>query len=439
MNIRNIFSAVLLLFSSFAIASGNSVGYLSEDRPTYTKDIAPILKDRCVECHRPGEVAPMTFDSYQNVRPWAKSILKVVENKEMPPWFADPAHGDFSNANVLTEEEKSTIKKWVISGSPRGGGEEPDMVSGFTNGWEIGEPDQIFKMPEPFVVPASGTVEYTYFRVPTGFKEDKWLKAAEARPGNRSVVHHIIAFVTKSNFKSEGDAATDLGRTRDSRTGSMLAGYAPGLRPYELDDDTGIFVPAGSDIIFQMHYTASGVETEDQSMVGVVFRDSPPKFKAEIDAIMNIAFRIPAGAESHPVRATKRFKEDTKIISFMPHMHLRGKSFKYTLERRDGTKEVLLSVPRYDFEWQLHYDLTHPVVVKKGDRIVCEATFDNSSNNPDNPDPGIVVKWGDQSWEEMMIGWYTKIEANPEMDYEMIQTTNIDNLVREQRALMEKL
>lgn len=435
----NKFAAILsvgfigLTGSYSSYASGQNVFKETQNSTiTYVDDIAPILKKRCVECHRQGEVAPMSFDSYQNTRPWAKSIIKTVKNEEMPPWFADPDYGVFSNANVLTEEEKSKIERWVSTGAPRGAGEEPNMTEGFSDGWQIGEPDMVFTMPEAFVVPSEGTVEYQYFKVPTNFKEDRWLKAAEARPGNRGVVHHIIAFI------KDGKSSGGIGLAG----GNMLAGYAPGLKPYNFSKmgDIGLLVPAGSDIIFQMHYTANGEEASDQSSIGVIFRDTEPRYKAQVDAIINPSFTIPAGAENHRVTVSKRFTQDTEVIAFMPHMHLRGKDFKYTLVRKDGTKEVLLSVPNYNFEWQLHYDLEEPVIVRKGDKIFCEAHFDNSANNEHNPDPTIDVRWGDQSWEEMMIGWYTRIEENENYEgHEQAYMEDLTKNLAEQRTARQDL
>ena len=372
---------------------------------TYIKDVAPILKQKCVECHRPGEVAPMSFESYESTRPWAKSIVKTALEKKMPPWFADPAHGNFSNKNVLSDHEIETITKWAKQGSLLGEGKHPDMLAGFSNGWQIGTPDFIVEMPVEYSIPAEGTVEYQYFRTPTGFEKDMWLQAAEARPGNRKVVHHIISTTVVPGEKR------GFGRSG----GNMLAGFAPGLRPYDfsnLNQDIGIFVPAGADVIFQMHYTSNGEAATDRSMVGMIFRDTPPKFKAQIDAIPQVTFRIPPNEPNHHVISSRKFFKDTQLIALMPHMHLRGKSFKYTWEKQDGTKQILLYVPRYDFNWQLHYDFENPILIKRGDKIICEAVFDNSSNNPYNPDPTVEVRWGDQSWEEMMIGWFTKIEIN---------------------------
>lgn len=420
----------------FVIASGHITEPSYSQRPTYVKDIAPIFKDRCVECHRPGQIAPMSFDSYENIRPWAKSILKTVSNREMPPWFADPNHGVFSNNPSLTSSEIDKIEKWVLSGSPRGAGPEPNITKGFSEGWEIGEPDMILKMPEPFVIPDETKVdkeigvEYQNILVPTGFKEDKYIRAAEARPGNRRVVHHIIAFIAPEGSKSIRDR-------------NMLAGYAPGLRPYDfskLCDDTGILVPANSSILFQMHYTANGEETTDQSMVGIIFADSPPRYLAQVSAVANIGFRIPPNAENHYVKAQRRFREDTEIIALMPHMHYRGSSFKYTLVRKDRSKEVVLNVPKYDFAWQLHYDLETPIVVKEGESLVCEATFDNSSNNPDNPDPSREVTFGEQSWEEMMIGWFTEIKENTNFNgHNQAYIEDIGNELIEQKVLMEEI
>lgn len=412
----------LFINSSFAVAPDGSFD-----------EVSYILKRKCVECHRPGEVAPMSFDSYESIRPWAKSILKEVESKNMPPWFASPDHGSFTNENKLTKEEIELIKKWVVSGAPKGNISNFDMLKGFSEGWQIGNPDMVFEMSDEFKVPAEGSVDYQYFRVPSNFTEDKWIRSFEARPGDRSVVHHIIVFLAPHGESLRKGGATS----------GMIGGFAPGLKPINFSNsEIGIKIPANSDFIFQIHYTAKGQEATDKSKIGIIFHEGVPRYRHITEAIPNLSIKIPAGDPDYKVETRRKFSEDTQIVSLMPHMHLRGKSFKYTLIRSDGNKEILLDVGKYDFNWQISYILSNPLYVRSGDTILCEAIFDNSSNNPNNPDPSKEVRWGDQTWEEMMIGWFSKIEANQDfkenLDYSQ-QSFKIDALMAEQRTLLTKI
>ena len=365
---------------------------------TYSRQISRIFARRCVECHREGEIAPFTLTSYKDVVGWAEMIREVVEQQRMPPWHASPEHGRFKNDARLTDEEKRQIFAWVDAGAPEGDTDELPPPPQFTVGWRIGEPDQIVKMDdEPFQVPARGEVRYQYFRVDPGWKEDKYIQAAEARAGNPAVVHHIL--VTHPNRA--------VARWRHGVHSDWITAMAPGSRPLILPEGMAKLVPAGSSLIFQMHYTPNGTANEDLSYVGFKFAD--PKSVKQIvgtDKAADHGFVIPAGAADHAVDATYRFRHDSLLLSMFPHMHLRGKAFRYTAVYPDGGREILLDVPRYDFNWQNAYELAEPKRMPAGTRLLCEAVFDNSADNLANPDPTRPVRWGDQTWEEMMIGYF---------------------------------
>ncbi len=367
------------------------------EKITYAKDVAPILDRRCVECHRSGEVAPMAFTTYAEVRPWARAIREATTSRKMPPWLADPHFGKFLNDRRLSEKEVATITAWVAAGAPEGDPKLRPELPQYTEGWSIGKPDMVIDIGTDFEIPATGVVPYKYFRVPTKFTEDKWIEAAEIRPGNRTAIHHVIVFVREPDGKQP-----DF-----SDGGDLLTGFAPGEQPLVFEKGTAKLVRAGSFLNFQLHYTPNGKALTDRTYVGLKFAKEPPANRAVTGRAMNVGFRIPAGADAHEVKSSWTFKQDVTLHNLMPHMHLRGKDFKYTLTYPDGRQEVLLSVPKYDFNWQLTYELAKPVMVPKGARLDCIAHFDNSPNNKYNPDPLKEVRWGDQTWEEMMIGWFS--------------------------------
>jgi hypothetical protein len=326
--------------------------------------------------------------NYKEARPWAKSIKEKVINREMPPWHADPHFGEFSNDRRLSQKEVDTIVAWVDGGAKEGNAKDLPPAPQFADGWNIGKPDKIFYLPEEYSVPATGVVEYKYFSVPTNFKEDMWVQAAEIRPGSRTVVHHIIVFVQNGREQQR-----------------LLVGYAPGEQPAVMSKGLARKIPAGSNLVFQVHYTPTGTAAKDRSYVGLIFSKEPPRKELLTRPVMNMKFVIPAGEPNHLVESTYTFTEDAHIHSLMPHMHLRGKDFEYRMTYPDGTSKVILSVPRYDFAWQSYYMLKEPVAAPKGTRLDCVAHFDNSEKNKHNPDPKKEVRWGDQTWEEMMIGW----------------------------------
>jgi mono/diheme cytochrome c family protein/peroxiredoxin len=380
-----------------------------EGKITYARHISRILQKHCQECHRPGQIGPMSLLTYDDAVAWAETIREVVAEERMPPWYADRRHGQWANERGLSKEEIRTITAWIDESTPRG--EEKDLPSPrkFATGWQIGTPDVVFTMPRAFDVPAEtpkGGVPYKYFTVETNFKEDRWVESAEARPGAPEVVHHIIVFVILPGEKFRPDGP-----------GNVLCGMAPGDMPMVLQPGLAKKLPAGSRLLFQMHYTPNGKAQRDRSSVGLIFAKKPPKHRVLTKPIhnswfMNKLLSIPPGAENFSMEASHTFKGDVHLVNFMPHMHLRGKDFKYEAIYPDSKKEILLSVPRYNFNWQSVFRAKKPIPLPAGTKLHCLAHFDNSANNPHNPDPTKRIFWGDQTWEEMMVGWIDYYEAS---------------------------
>jgi hypothetical protein len=401
---------------------------------TFHKDVLPILQKRCQECHRPGEAAPMSFLSYKDTRPWAKAIKAAVLNKKMPPWFADPAHGQFANDRSLSQQEIDILSAWADSGAKEGDAKDAPAPLTFADGWTIGKPDVVFEMPQPFTVPAKGTVDYTWIVVPTHFTEDKWVEKIEVRPGARDVVHHIVlmARAPGTNYMTKAQPGVpftpppgrpmngeDKGRGIFYMLGGgveMVSVYVPGGVAYETKPGQARLLKAGTDLIFQMHYTANGKETKDQSRVGIVFAKEPPKERVINTFIANPLLRIPPGEPNAQVVAKVPVQTDVTLQSMFPHMHVRGKAMEYRAHYPDGRSEVLLNVPKYDFNWQLSYYLKEPKKLPKGTLLEVIAHYDNSPNNPHNPDPRQEVRWGEQTWEEMLaafVDFAIPVDVNP--------------------------
>jgi hypothetical protein len=413
-------------------------------RTTFYKDVLPILQNNCQSCHRAGEVAPMSLMTYEDARPWAIAIKMAVLTQKMPPWYADPQYGHFSNERKLTPQQIKTLVTWVDGGAQPGDPKDAPQPVKFVDGWNIGVPDRVIEMPIAYNVPAEGTVDYQYMVIPGGFTQDTWVKAAEIRPGNRAVVHHVIAFIRSpeshwmrdakpgeffvpkrekeenpeaggranqpqaqaKDEKQQSSENEQRGQRRRGEIGELLVGYAPGLQALELTDEAKL-IKAGSDIVLQLHYTANGTAGADKTKIGLVFAKEPPKLRNIQLAASNPGFKIPPNDPNYEVKSQVQLQETVTLADLMPHMHFRGKDFLYQVIYPDGRTETLLSVPKYDFNWQLGYQLAKPIVLPRGTRIECTAHFDNSSNNPYNPDPTKEVKWGDQTWEEMMIGWFS--------------------------------
>lgn len=404
--------AFILCFAAAAVAAA---GPVSPD-VTFHKDVEPILQKHCQECHRPGEIAPFSLLSYKDARPWAKSIRENVLSRKMPPWFADPAYGHFANDRSLNKQEIDTLVAWVDSGAKEGDLKDAPPPPSFTEGWNIPKPDLVIGMSQPFHVPAKGEVPYQYVVVPTRFTEDKWIQAAEVRPTNRSVVHHMVIFIRSPQSNWLRDVAPGVpfappgGDLRNIGGGGneLLTAYTPGKVAEVYSPGTGKLIRAGSDLVLQIHYTPNGKETDDQTKIGFVFAKEKPAQRVVGLSGRNLMFQIPPGDPNYRVDARAiTFPNGATILSFLPHMHLRGKAFEYRVVYPDGRTEVLLRVPQYDFFWQLDYKLAEPLKLPPGAKIECTAWYDNSPNNPKNPDPAATVRFGEQSSEEMMFGFYS--------------------------------
>jgi hypothetical protein len=377
---------------------------------TYSKDVAPILQKNCEGCHRTGEAAPMSLRTYKEVRPYAAAIKEAVLLKKMPPWFADPKFGHFANDRTMSEQDVKTLVSWVESGAKEGNPKDLPKPAEFLTGWNISKPDEQFEMVKDFEIPASGTLDYQHILIKGNFEKDTWISQAEVRPGNRALVHHVIAYIRPPGSKWMADAEPGVPYSKKGEEGAsngeFLVGYAPGFLPMNLGSGRALLVKAGSDIVLEMHYTANGKPGTDRTKIGLVFAKEPVKERVFVLAAQNNKFVIPPGDSNYQVDGKFEFGGDAKIISFIPHMHLRGKDMDFRAVYPTGEKETLLSVPHYDFSWQLTYLPTKEVAVSKGTVIECTAHFDNSANNPNNPDPTKTIKFGEQSWDEMMIGFF---------------------------------
>jgi hypothetical protein len=426
-------------------AATNDTAPTPTGKTTFYKDVLPILQNNCQSCHRAGEVAPMSLMTYEEARPWAIAMKMAVLTKKMPPWYADPQYGHFANERKLTAQEIRTLVSWVDGGAQPGNTKDAPAPVKFVDGWNIGKPDRVLEMPLAYNVPAEGTVDYQYVVIPGGFTQDTWVKAAEVRPGNRALVHHVIAFVrppdsqwmrdakpgeffvpkkVEANAEGGGQNPRAQRRRGDITENELLVGYAPGLQAMELTSEEAKLIKAGSDIVLQLHYTANGTAGVDKTRIGLVFSHEAPKVRSIQLGASNPGFKIPPNDSNYEVKSQVELEQTVTLSDFMPHMHFRGKDFRYDIIYPDGKTETLLSVPKYDFNWQLGYRLAQPIVLPKGTRIECTAHFDNSANNPYNPDPTKEVKWGDQTWEEMMIGWFS-VSVDPK--------TNIAGLVKFER------
>ena len=387
---------------------------------TFTKDVAPILQKQCQSCHRPGEAGPFSMLTYEDVRPWTGAMKLAIQQKVMPPWFADPKYGHFSNERSLSESETHTLLSWIAAGAPKGDPKDMPAPMNFTEGWGIPKPDIVLQLPMPFPVPETGMVEYQYVIVPTGFTKDIWVQAAEVRPTERAVVHHIIAYVREpgSNyFKDQKPgvffeappAKADEKNDASALPSDFLVGYAPGQPAEILQPGQGKLIKAGSDIVFEVHYTPNGKAVMDQTKLGLVLAKEKPKTRVQTLSASNGTFKIPPGDPDYRVDASFEVAKQVTLAALHPHMHTRGKDFEYRLVFPNGETRTILQVPAYNWHWQLWYDLQEPIVLPKGTKIECTAHFDNSAKNPENPDPTKTIIWGQQSWDEMMVGFFNLV------------------------------
>ncbi|HEV2491204.1 MAG TPA: hypothetical protein VGT03_15470 [Candidatus Acidoferrales bacterium] len=389
----------------------------SPTSPTFYKDVLPILQDHCQQCHRAGEIAPMPLFTYDETYRYAAAIQKKVRAREMPPWFADQRVGKFDDDPSLTPGQIATLVAWVEAGAPEGDPKEAPPPRSWAVGWIIPAPDDIVTMPKAVMIPARGDVEYTYEIVPTHFSEDRWVRMSEIRPSSRAHVHHAVVYVRPPGSKWLAHAPvgvpftastlTDAQDRRDAEwtDSDILLVYAPGSSPDEWPAGMAKFVPAGSDLVFQMHYVTKGLAATDQTSIGLVFAKQPPAQRVLTLQLTNDKFIIPPGVPDFRVEVHGTLPNDCTLLSFFPHMHLRGKQFEYNIVNRDGSVEPLLRV-NYNFYWQLSYRLAQPRFLKAGTELQAVGWYDNSSGNPHNPDPTVAVRWGDQTYDEMMVGFF---------------------------------
>ena len=372
---------------------------LNLDQPTFVDDIAPILHENCASCHRPDEIAPMALRTYREVRPWARSIARAVENRDMPPWDADPGFGPWSNDISLSSDEIEAITRWATSGAPRGDGDEPVYEPPSRDAeWGLGEPDWVYEF-DPFDVSADGPDEFAVIPIETGFDEDRWIRAVEVQPGDRGVVHHFILWRAAEGVEGVQDAWIDA--------------WAAGVGPNEFPSGTARLLPKGRDLLGDFHYHPNGTASTDKTRIGVWFAEPEEVEKELINLwVMNATFKIPAGDPNYEAHASHTFPEDVVVRSLAPHMHYRGKDMTYKAFLPDGEQRELLSVSRYDFNWQTGYDFVEPLALPAGTRIEVTAHWDNSTDNPNNPDPTVDVAWGVESTDEMLIGFVDYVAAD---------------------------
>jgi len=419
--VKIIVSAAIVALLSLAAAQTREMKTPDAPReavvPSFYRDVLPILQQHCQGCHRTGEIGPMPLVTYENARSYSLEIANVAAKKKMPPWFADPRYGHFSNDPSLTQEEIQKLAAWAEANAPAGDPKDAPLPRQWTDGWNIPQPDVIVKMPTPVALPAHGDVEYTYEIVPAGFTEDKWVQMSEVRPSSRENVHHAVVYIRPPDSKWLRHAAVGVPFTasdmtdEDSRHGAhwtdsdILLVYAPGSSPDQWPVGMAKFVPASSDLVFQMHYTTHGHAASDQTSIGIVFAKQRPAQRVITLQLTNDHFVIPPRADDYRVEARGTLPNDATLLSFFPHMHLRGKQFDYNIVSANGSIETLLRV-NYDFYWQLSYRLAEPRLLKAGTMLQAVALYDNSRGNSHNPDPDASVRWGDQTYDEMMVGFF---------------------------------
>jgi len=404
--------------------------------PTFSKDVAPILYQNCTNCHRAGEIGPMSLLTYKDARPWAKSIATRVTNGTMPPWHAESSHEQFLNDRSLKPADRDTILRWANGGAPEGNPADLPAAPPYVDGWQMGKPDAVFTMQEDYPIPAAGTVDYKYFEVPTNLTEDKWVQAVEVRPGSRAHVHHVIVYMRGEQPAARQAGAAGVPRptppfafgqamrrpadapkpdrapVENDRAvkrdpGAWLTGYAPGQSVRVYQPGTALRIPKGAVLTVAMHYTANGTEATDRTSIGVKYAAAPPKTEVMVVPLQTANFVLKAGSADTRVDAEMTMNTDVTLWSALPHTHMRGKKWEVTAIYPDGRSEVILDVPKYDFNWQTDYIYKEPLSLPKGTKLKTSAWYDNSTANKANPDPTKDVYWGDQTWEEMQFTAFT--------------------------------
>ncbi len=422
MNIRRRFRRYIVLIAAIGAVAGvcatTAVAQAEGDPATsstvtFAKDVAPIFQRSCQQCHRPGQVAPMSLLTYNESRPWAKSIKAKVHTRAMPPWHADPRYGEFVNDRRLTEDEVDTIVRWVDTGAKQGDPADMPEPLSFPEGWSIGEPDLVLSMKRPYTVRASGRDTFEYFEIETRLDEDRYVSAVEIMPGDARVVHHVLCYVHQNdnfNFRDENSWAGSIGNG-----GTMLIEYAVGNKGDIFPPGTGRLLKKGSRLLLQIHYHPYGEQTRDVTSVGLKFHPRGTEHRRVISRWIGTQdLYIPPNTKNVASRSSHTFRKAVNIISFQPHMHCRGQAMKAEAFYPDGRREILCSVPNYDFNWQTTYTFTEPPYLPAGTRMEVTALHDNTEGNPNNPNPNAYVSWGQSTFDEMMHGWTDFVYADEE-------------------------
>jgi len=468
-----VLTACLIVALGIVSKNAEASGRGNKEEITFSKNVAPIFYANCAVCHRPNELAPMSLITYKDARPWARSIKDKVATREMPPWGADPHYGQFGNDKRLSQKDVDTIVAWVDQGAKEGNPKDLPKMPDFNDEWRIGKPDVVLTMQQPYTIAAEGSDEYLDFVIPTQFKEYKWVKAVEIHPGNKRVVHHVVAFVQTPQMRSQmKDASFDPTKVEGSifykdhtlvrarvdapvfndgcnapnggfargsgqeTLGPVLGFYSPGKDVDAFPDGMAKVIPPGSNIVIQMHYSkTTGKSETDQTSVGLLFYKTVPDKIITSNGALNHYFMIPAGDENHEVTACYNFRQDTELVTLMPHMHKRGKDMRYEVVYPDGRRETLLYVPHYSFNWQSMYRFEKPLEIPKGSKLIVTAHYDNSAKNKFNPDPTKAVRWGDPTYDEMMIGYIDYVLKTPERTVAKIDSAILDRYVGEYEVL----
>ncbi len=428
------FALLALVSTAIGAAPPNTTNTADAGAATWADDIAPLLYENCVTCHRPGQVAPMSLLSYNEARPWAKSIRNAVSTGTMPPWFANPAHGDFVEDPRLTDKQIDAINRWVAAGAPAGDLSKAPEAPSFDSEWRIGTPDLVLTM-KPFTVTDEMEDHYEWIKVENTLDRDRWIKGFEIKPSFMAGAHHNLTYLAPAEF-GIGDIQ-GIGRMKMD----YIGGWAPGVMPAEYAEGYGQLMPANSAVFFQMHYHKTpgpGTGGVDQTAVAIQFHDEEPENKLTTMWIVDPVLNIPPGEANYQSGSEYTFPHEAVVFDFTPHMHLRGKAMKFTATYPDGKEDVLLDVPNYDFNWQLTYTPKERLVVPAGTKIAVAAVFDNSTENEANPDPNRTVTWGEKTTDEMMIG-FMHYSYTDRANQDDMETHAVPPKLREQMEKMREL